>query len=37
MINLIGLNLKKAKKELSNLGLNVKKVRYKKVQYMMKV
>ncbi|MDU2132646.1 PASTA domain-containing protein [Finegoldia magna] len=30
MINLIGLNLKKAKKELSNLGLNVKKVRYKK-------
>lgn len=30
MINLIGLNLKKAKKELSNLGVNVKKVRYKK-------
>ena len=30
MINLIGFNLKKAKKELSNLGLNVKKVRYKK-------
>ncbi|WP_392435922.1 PASTA domain-containing protein [Finegoldia magna] len=30
MINLIGLNLKKGKKELSNLGVNVKKVRYKK-------
>ena len=30
MINLIGLNLKKVKKELSNLGVNVKKVRYKK-------
>lgn len=30
MINLIGLNLQKAKKELSNLGVNVKKVRYKK-------